>query len=208
MPKSSFGDTRFTMRSLASIDQQYFSGDGDQPWHLQTNRIHDRENIVQLRLYRLDLARKKTPALHQVLVYYEGLRRHPGIPPLREDFDEVVPLELGLSDGISITDVSAPEIEKAWIRRQANTPFQWISPRRGVRVTDFPIKIYSDLVIQSFLIVRETAESQFGRVTAALDNRLYDYWRLALPFATKGTHVDQIMAIMVNQLPIDYHVLR
>lgn len=195
------------MLSLTSIDQQYFSGEGDQPAHLQTNRIHDRENIVQLRLYGLDLARKKTPALHHVLIYYESLRRNPFMPPLREDFDEAVPLKLGLGDHVNIADVGAAEIEKAWFRMQADTRFQWVSQRRGVRVTDFPIKIYSDLIIHSFLTLRETAMPQFGRVTAALGDRLYDYWRLALPLTGNGKQVDQIMTIVVNQFPGVYRLL-
>jgi hypothetical protein len=195
------------MLSLASIDQQYFSGEAEQSWHVQTNRIHDHENIAQLRHYGLDLAQKKTPALHHVLIYYEGLRRNPFMAPLREDFDEAVPLKLGLGGYVNIADVSAPEIEKAWFRMQANTRFPWVSQRRGVRAIEFPIKIYSDLIIHNFLTLRETAMPQYGRITATLGDRLYDYWRLALPLTNDGKQVDQIMTIVVNQFPGVFRLL-
>lgn len=196
------------MLSLASVDQLYFADDGGKLGHLQTNRIQDRQNnVVQLRQYRLDLAHKKAPTLHHVLVYYEGLRRSPSKPPLRQDFDETVPRELGLDDHMDIADVGAAEIEKAWFRMQANIRFPWIGQRRSVRVVDFPIKIYSDLIIHNFLILRETATPQFGRVTAAFGNRLYDYWRLALPLSGDGERVDQVMTLVVNRFPDAYRRL-
>ena len=190
------------MLSLASVDQLYFSDDGDKSRHLQTNRIQDPDgNIVQLRLYRLDAARKRAPALHHALVYYESLGRTPSMPPLREDFDQTAPIDLGLGGHVEIVDVGADDIEKAWFRMQANTRFPEGSHRGSAHVMDFPIKIYSDLIVHNFLILRETAIPQFGRVTAALGDRLYDYWRLALPLTSNGRQVDQIMTIAVNQFP-------
>jgi hypothetical protein len=196
------------MLSLASVDQLHFSDDGDKRGHLQTNRIQDRQNnIVQLRQYRLDLAQKKAPTLHHALVYYEGLRRSPSKPPLRQDFDETVPLKLGLGDHANIAEVGADEIEKAWGRMQAGIHFPWIGRHGGARVADFPLKIYSDLIIHNLLILRETAMPQFGRVTVAFGKRLYDYWRLALPLSSDGERVDQVMTLVVNRFPDAYRRL-
>ncbi|MSP88468.1 MAG: hypothetical protein EXQ92_06590 [Alphaproteobacteria bacterium] len=129
------------------------------------------------------------------------------MPPLREDFDEAVPIELGLGDQVTIADVGAADIEKAWFRMQANTRFPEGSHHRSAHVMNFPIKIYSDLIVHNFLILRETVMPQFGRVTAALGDRLYDYWRLALPLTSNGKQVDQIMTIAVNQFPGAYRLL-
>ena len=196
------------MHPASALNPQPFVEDGDQPWLMQTNQISTPRDMVQLRHYALDLMGERAPVLMEVFRYYESLRNDPFLPPGRDNFDAKVPMKLGLGNSVNIIDITEPAIENAWFRMQADTRFVGVHQRRGLRAAEFPFAIYRELILQNLLTMRETAAVGFGRMTARLGDRLYDYWRLALPFSGDGTQVAQVMTVVVNQHPNVYRLLR
>ncbi len=196
------------MHPSPALNPQPFVEDGDQPWLMQTNLVSTPQDMVQLRHYALDLMAERAPALTNIFRYYETLRGDVFLPPQRADFDPTVPMKLGLANSINIIDISEPEIEHSWFRMQADTRFVGLQQQRGVRVNEHPYRIYRELIMQNLLTLRETAAVGFGRMTARLGDRLYDYWRLALPFADEEAKVCQVMTIVLNQHPNVYRLLR
>jgi len=196
------------MHPPSALNSQPYVEDGDQPWLMQTNQITTPRDMVQLRHYALDLMTARAPPLMEIFRYYESLRSDPFLPPARDNFDPKVPMKLGLVNSINIIDISEPAIENAWFRLQADTKFVGVHQRRGLRAAEFPFAIYRELILSNLLTLRESAAVGFGRMTARLGDRLYDYWRLALPFSGEGSQVSQVMTVVVNQHPNIYRLLR